>query len=218
MEAGEAYYLPVRGPIGSRVLDDRRRLSRLCDRSWPIRQIEKVGQNIKYDMLALGRAGHRPGGPITDTMVLSYLLESGERNHNLDQLSQRLLDHTMIPITDLIGKGKNQVRMDQVDVDREVTEYAGEDADATWRIEKILTARSGGGALGPLRRARAAADLGAARMEAAGVRSTSSGCGNLSREFAERIGDDRDRDLFDWPAGRSTSTRALSSARCSSTS
>ncbi len=70
--------------------------------------VEKVGQNIKYDMLALERAGVELAGPITDTMILSYLLESGERNHNLDQLSQRLLDHTMIPITDLIGKGKNQ--------------------------------------------------------------------------------------------------------------
>src|SRR4029079_13448770 len=96
--------------------------------------------NIKYDMLALGRAGVRIEGPITDTMVLSYLLESGERNHSLDQLSQRLLGHTMIPITDLIGKGKKQARMDQVEVAR-VAEYAGEDADATWRIEQILTPR-----------------------------------------------------------------------------
>ena len=70
---------------------------------------EKVGQNLKYDMLVLRRAGIEIGGPVTDTMVLSYLLESGERNHNLDQLSQRLLDHTMIPISDLIGKGKNQL-------------------------------------------------------------------------------------------------------------
>ena len=76
--------------------------------------IEKIGQNVKYDMLALGRAGIDLAGPFTDTMVLSYLLESGERNHNLDQLSQRLLDHDMIPISDLIGKGKNQLRMDQV--------------------------------------------------------------------------------------------------------
>ena len=103
-------------------------------------EIEKVGQNIKYDMLALGRAGAPLEGPVTDTMVLSYLLESGERNHNLDQLSQRLLDHTMIPITDLIGKGKSQGRMDQVAVDR-VADYAGEDADATWRIETILSAK-----------------------------------------------------------------------------
>ena len=80
-------------------------------------------------------------------MILSYLLESGERNHNLDQLSQRLLGHTMIPITDLIGKGKKQRRMDQVDVAR-VAEYAGEDADATWRIEADPGAQGArGGAL-----------------------------------------------------------------------
>ncbi len=47
----------------------------------------------------------------------------------------------MIPITDLIGKGKNQLRMDQVEVPK-VAEYAGEDADATWRIEEILAPRS----------------------------------------------------------------------------
>ena len=55
-------------------------------------------------------------GPVTDTMILSYLLESGERNHNLDQLSQRLLNHEMIPISALIGKGKNQLTMDLIDV------------------------------------------------------------------------------------------------------
>ena len=93
----------------------------------------KVGQNIKYDLLVLERAGVSIQGPLTDTMVLSYLLESGERNHNLDQLSQRLLDHAMVPITDLIGKGKKQLRMDEVETAK-VAYYAGEDADATWRI------------------------------------------------------------------------------------
>ena len=97
-------------------------------------------------------------GPVTDTMVLSYLLESGERNHNLDQLSQRLLNHEMIPITDLIGKGKNQITMDLVDLPK-VAEYAGEDADATWRIEEILAPQvKEAGALGPLRRPGTAAD------------------------------------------------------------
>jgi DNA polymerase-1 len=135
-KAGEAYYLPLRGPAGSSLLDETATLAALA----PILRdpnVEKVGQNIKYDMLALKRAGAVIEGPVTDTMVLSYLLESGERNHNLDQLSVRLLDHTMIPITDLIGKGKSQGRMDQVAIDR-VAEYAGEDADATWRIESIL--------------------------------------------------------------------------------
>ena len=126
-------------------------------------------------------------GPLTDTMVLSYLLESGERNHNLDQLSQRLLDHEMIPISDLIGKGKNQLRMDQVDVAR-VTEYAGEDADATWRIEEILAAKVRSEGLWSLY-----ADLERplisvlARMEEAGIAVDVPRLKQLSREFAERM-------------------------------
>ena len=152
-------------------------------------------------------------------MVLSYLLESGERNHNLDQLSQRLLDHTMIPITDLIGKGKNQSRMDQVAVDR-VAEYAGEDADATWRIEAILAAKvRERGALGrctPSWSGRLIAVL--ARMEAAGIAVDVERLRQLSREFAERIATIETEVYQRWPAARSTSTRGRSSARCSSTS
>ena len=64
----------------------------------------------------------------------------------------------MIPITDLIGKGKKQGRMDQVEVSR-VAVYAGEDADATWRVEEILTQGQGPGALGPVYRGGAALDL-----------------------------------------------------------
>ena len=51
-----------------------------------------------------------------DTMVADYLLEAGERNHNLDDLAKRYLDHTTIKIDQLIGKGKNQKRMDEVPV------------------------------------------------------------------------------------------------------
>jgi DNA polymerase I len=185
-KAGEAYYVPVRGPIHCRVLDPAMVLEGLK----PILAdpaVEKVGQNIKYDMLALGRSGVEIAGPITDTMVLSYLLESGERNHNLDQLSQRLLGHTMIPITDLIGKGKKQARMDQVDVAR-VAEYAGEDADATWRIEAILTPKVKAEGLWTLY-----ADVERplisilAAMERAGVIVDARRLGELSRDFAARL-------------------------------
>jgi DNA polymerase I len=185
-KAGEAYYLPVRGPAGARILDEAATLAALR----PILtdpKIEKVGQNIKYDMLALGRAGLNLQGPVTDTMVLSYLLESGERNHNLDQLSQRLLDHTMIPITDLIGKGKGQSRMDEVAIDR-VAEYAGEDADATWRIESILGSKVREQGLwtlyAELERPLVSVLAG---MEAAGVAVDVERLRQLSREFAERI-------------------------------
>ena len=146
-------------------------------------------------MLVLGRAGLEIAGPVTDTMVLSYLLESGERNHNLDQLARRLLDHTMIPITDLIGKGKGQLTMDQVEVAK-VADYAGEDADATWRIESILA---------PKVREEGLWDLYAelerpliavlARMEAAGIRVDVALLGRLSKEFAERLAAIEARDL-----------------------
>ena len=185
-KAGEAYYLPVRGPGGARVLDEAATLAALA----PILadpDIEKVGQNLKYDMLALARAGVELAGPVTDTMILSYLLESGERNHSLDQLSQRLLGHEMIPITALIGKGKNQLRMDQVDVSK-VAEYAGEDADATWRIEEILA---------PKVRAEGLWDLYAelerplisvlARMERTGIAVDVGRLQQLSAEFADRM-------------------------------
>ena len=185
-KSGEAYYLPLRGPSGSSLLDPATALGSLgAILGDP--QVEKVGQNIKYDILALERAGVQLAGPVTDTMILSYLLESGERNHNLDQLSQRLLDHTMIPITDLIGKGKSQARMDQVAVER-VAEYAGEDADATWRIETILTAHVREQGLWTLY-AELERPLIAvlARMEKVGVKVDVERLQQLSREFAERI-------------------------------
>ncbi len=93
----------------------------------------------------------------------------------------------MIPITDLIGKGKNQARMDQVAVDR-VAEYAGEDADATWRIEAILAAKVRDEGLWNLY-AELERPLIAvlARMEAAGVAVDVARLRQLSREFAERM-------------------------------
>ncbi len=186
-KAGEAHYLPVRGPVWTRVLDPATTLAALR----PILAdpaVEKVGQNLKYDMLALARAGVELAGPVTDTMILSYLLESGERNHNLDQLSQRLLGHEMIPITDLIGsKGKNQLRMDEVAVPK-VAEYAGEDADATWRIEEILAPKVRSEGLWNLY-----ADLERplisvlARMERIGVAVDVDRLRQLSAEFAEQL-------------------------------
>ena len=131
-----AYYIPVRGPMFDQKLDEYLVLEKLRPiLEDPSRTI--VGQNIKYDWIVLAQAGVTLGGRMVDSMILSYLLESGERNHSLDEISQRLLDHKMIPISNLIGKGKNQKKMDEVEVAL-VAEYAAEDADATWRITEKL--------------------------------------------------------------------------------
>ncbi len=194
-EEGVAYYLPVLGPDGEKHLELHSTLEALRPYLTDPK-IEKIGQNLKYDMLVLQRAGIEVGGPVTDTMVLSYLLESGERNHNLDQLAHRLLDHTMVPITDLIGRGKTQKTMDQVPIAK-IAYYAGEDADATWRIEAILNPKVKSEGLWDLY-----ADLERplihvlARMETAGIKVDLPLLARLSADFASRL-DAIEREVYD---------------------
>ncbi len=138
-QSGEGYYLPVRGPEGDQVLDPQLVANRLR----PILEdpnIAKIGQNLKYDIVVLRSAGIKLAGVVFDTMVASYLLDAGERSHNLDQLASRYLDHTTTKIDSLIGKGKNQKRMDEVPV-AEVGPYAAEDADIPLQLYPLLTAR-----------------------------------------------------------------------------
>ncbi|MCB9851418.1 MAG: DNA polymerase I [Phycisphaerales bacterium] len=134
-EAGRGYYIPVRAAMGKVVaLDDVYALLK------PILEnpnIAKVGQNIKYDQIVLRQAGMELAGVTFDTMIASFVLEPLRRSHGLDALAMELLGHRMIPITDLIGKGKDQIGIDEVDSAR-VCEYAGEDAEVTWRLFEKL--------------------------------------------------------------------------------
>jgi DNA polymerase-1 len=133
---GEAYYLPVRGPEGSKLLEPTATLAALRP-VFENAEVAKVNQNIKYDWLVLRSQGVELRGVAGDPMVADYLLHAGERSHGLDELARRYLAHENIPITDLIGKGKNQIPMEQVPVER-VKEYSCEDADAAWRLAAIL--------------------------------------------------------------------------------
>jgi DNA polymerase-1 len=132
---GEGWYLPVRGPEGSAVLDAQATLARLR----PLLEdpaVAKVNQNIKYDLLVLRAQDVNVRGVVGDPMVADYLLHAGERSHNLEDLARRYFNHQVTPITDLIGKKTKkqpQLRMDQVPTER-VAAYAGEDADVAWRL------------------------------------------------------------------------------------
>jgi DNA polymerase-1 len=135
----QAWYVPVRAPEGERCLDPASTLAALR----PVLEnaaIEKIGQNLKYDMIVLRGAGLDLAGLGFDTMVASYLLDAGQRNHNLDELAERYLGHTTIKISELIGKGKHQKRMDEVPV-AQVAEYSGEDALLPVALEPILAGR-----------------------------------------------------------------------------
>ncbi len=136
-QAGTAYYLPAspakRGePAKKAWLEIIKPI--LADP-----QIKKVGHNIKFDLETLQTAGLELKGIIFDTMIASYLINPGSRQHNLDGLVFTELGYQMQPITDLIGKkGKDQITLKEVPLEK-VAWYSGEDADFTWRLVKPLT-------------------------------------------------------------------------------
>jgi DNA polymerase-1 len=99
----------------------------------------KIGQNIKYDMSIFRGLGIEVG-PIDDTMLLSFVLEAGQHNHGMDELSELHLGHKPIPIKELIGTGKSQITFDQTPIDK-ATRYAAEDADVTFRLWERLKPR-----------------------------------------------------------------------------
>ncbi len=96
----------------------------------------KIGQNIKYDMHIFAGEGINVA-PIDDTMVLSYVQAAGVHNHNMDELSQRYLEHTTIAFKDVVGTGKNQKLFSEIEIEK-ARDYAAEDADVTLRLHSIL--------------------------------------------------------------------------------
>ncbi|MCG3165740.1 MAG: DNA polymerase I [Bacteroidia bacterium] len=99
--------------------------------------IEKTGQNIKYDMSVLRNYGIEVRGKLFDTMIAHYILQPDMR-HNMDVLSETYLGYSPVSITTLIGaKGKNQLSMRDVPVEK-LVEYAGEDADVTLQLREVF--------------------------------------------------------------------------------
>jgi DNA polymerase I len=100
-------------------------------------QIKKVGQNVKYDAEVLIKHGVKLKGIYFDTMIASYVINPGLRQHNLDYLAQHYLNHKMISYQEVVGKGKNALNFSEVDVEK-AKEYSAEDADITLKLWQIL--------------------------------------------------------------------------------
>jgi DNA polymerase-1 len=185
-QEGVAYYVPIRAPRGEPRLDESQVLAVVR----PLLEdpaVEKIGQNLKYDLIVLRNVGVKLAGASFDTMVADYLLEPGERIHNLDDLAKRYLDHATIKIDELIGTGKKQKRMDEVPVPL-ITAYAAEDADVPLRLTRILERRLADEGLVPLFR-----DLEMplvevlAEMEFNGILVDVGRLEELSRRFGKRL-------------------------------
>ena len=138
-QAKTGFYIPVRAPMGAKRLP----LAMVREKLAPIfadKTIKKIGQNIKYDMLVLRNAGLPLAGVYFDTMVASYCLDPLRNSHSLDNMALDFLTYTSIPISALIGKGKNQLTFDMVDT-AAACEYSSEDSDLTWRLYQYFTAQ-----------------------------------------------------------------------------
>ena len=149
---GEAWYIPVKGPAdltaGQQPLPTGEVLKILAPLlSDPA--IKKCGHNAKYDLIVLARHGVEVAGLASDTMVADYLLNPSGFQHNLDAVSLEHLGLKKIPTSQLLGTGRNQRTMDLVPIE-EVSEYACEDADYTWRLQQVLMPKLDAFGLRPL--------------------------------------------------------------------
>ncbi|MCC6234498.1 MAG: DNA polymerase I [Verrucomicrobiales bacterium] len=137
-EPGRAWYVSTRGSDAEPV--EASQVKAVLEDLAPFfrqEHLEKVGHNLKFDLLILQSQGLSVVGPFFDTMIAHALAEP-ELRHGMDYLSEALLGYSPIPIERLIGpKGAGQKTMDQVPL-ADVAEYAAEDADVTWQLRQKL--------------------------------------------------------------------------------
>jgi len=137
--AGKAYYLPV-GHDDKKGNLPREKAFRLISKLLDNKKIQKFGQNIKFDLEVLHRAGLDIDPVSFDTMLASYVINPSGRQHGLSSLAFEHFNYRMQPITELIGSGKKQKPFSVVDIDK-ATFYAAEDADYTYRLRGVLAPR-----------------------------------------------------------------------------
>ena len=129
-EKGKGFYLPI--PENRDAAQD---VVNELKPFFESETIEKVGQNLKYDIKVLDKYGVDVKGPMFDTMLAHYLINPDMR-HNMDVLAETYLNYTPQSIVELIGKkGKNQKSMRDVDLEKQ-KEYAVEDADITFQLKE----------------------------------------------------------------------------------
>ena len=148
--------------------------------------IQKIGQNLKYDISMLAQYGISVKGPMFDTMLAHYLLEP-EQRHNMDYLAEVYLNYLTIPIEDLIGKGRQQRTMREVPVEQ-VKEYAAEDADITLQLyEKLMPLLKENGVEKLFYEIEMPLVPVLSRMEANGVKIDTENLQQISEEFGKEI-------------------------------
>ena len=131
IEPGEAYYVPCNGQLGQKKAHE------ILRDFFQTTHCGFYGHNIKYDLHVLENINIFPKKITFDTLIASYLLNPQSRRHNLDELTLEKLNHVKIPIESLIGKGKSEISMLDVPVEK-VKDYCCEDVDYTARLKELF--------------------------------------------------------------------------------
>ena len=159
----------------------------------------KICQNAKYDINIMARCGKAVGGiamaPVDDTMIVSFAMDAGRSldgigaggiggGHGMDELAERHLGHKCLTFKELCGTGKKAIPFTEVPLDK-ATQYAGEDADITWRLHHVLKPRlPGESATRIYERVDRPLIPVVARMEREGIKVDRSELARLSEQFA----------------------------------
>jgi DNA polymerase-1 len=139
-EANQGVYVPVRypnPPEGSFTAQDLSSIFRELKPFWDSTDIKKTGHNLKFDLSVLRTHGVEVAGVAFDSQIAGYLVNPGGRGYGMNDLSVQYLGIDPIHIEALIGKGKDQITMDQMPLSL-VSEYAAEDADISFQLYEIL--------------------------------------------------------------------------------
>ncbi len=145
---GRACYIPLAhrkegtGLFGGEAVGGQIRLEDAIARLQPLFEdpsILKIGHDFKPDMEVLARHGVEIRS-LDDTMLISYVLESGDTGHSVHELAERHLRHKPISRKDVAGSGRSEIPFDRVPMDR-ATHYAAENADVILRLWKLLKPR-----------------------------------------------------------------------------
>ncbi|APP78942.1 DNA polymerase I [Xanthomonas hortorum] len=137
-EPGQAAYLPFghNFPGAPAQLERRQALAQLA----PLLTdpaVRKLGQHGKYDLHVMRRHGIALAGYSDDTLLQSFVLNSGSARHDMDSLAKRYLGYDTVKYEDVCGKGAKQIPFAQISLD-DATRYAAEDADITLRLHHVL--------------------------------------------------------------------------------
>ncbi|MBY5926334.1 MULTISPECIES: DNA polymerase I [unclassified Halomonas] len=138
---GEAAYIPLAHDYldAPAQLDRKQVLASLA----PIladERIVKIGQNLKYDISVLARYEMAVAGPLIDTMLESYVLDSTATRHDMDSLALKYLGEGTVKFEDIAGKGAKQLTFNQIALEQ-AAPYACEDVDITLRLHHELRPR-----------------------------------------------------------------------------